>query len=178
MATSSHLVLLGAMGVGKTTVGRVVAAGLRRPLRDSDLELRAAGRNARDVALVSGVDALHLLEADHLLGALAAPEPAVIAAAASVVDDARCLAALEAPFAVWLWAPFETLAERMRHGDHRRDLGDDPLVAMTALAQRRDPRYRQVADATIDVGRLAADQVAEAVLSRFEAVDGGPRSPA
>jgi len=172
-ATSStgHLVLLGAMGVGKTTIGRLVAASLERPMRDSDEDLRHTGRTGREVARASGVDALHRWEADNLLEALRQPTWTVIAAAASVVEDPRCLAALQAPFVVWLWAPPEVLVARMAHGTHRRDLGDDPRVAIAALARRRDPGYRQVADITVDAGRLSAAQAVEAILSRYEVAD-------
>lgn len=166
---ADHLVLVGPMGVGKTTVGRLVAARLGRPLKDSDLDLEAGGGNARNIARRDGVDALHRWEADHLLGALAADTPAVIAAAASVVDDERCLRALQQPVVVWLWAPPETLVHRLTSANHRRDLGDDPLLALTALTQRREPLYRQVADAMVDVSRLTPDQTAEAILSRIEA---------
>lgn len=155
------------MGVGKTTVGRLVAASLGVPLRDSDLDLH---RNARDIARLEGVEALHRLEADHLLAALDDPEPAVIAAAASVVDDERCLQRLEAPFVAWLQADPALLVGRIDRGhhagDHRRDLGDDPATALALLADRRDGRYRQVADLALAVdGRPPEDIAAEIVAA-------------
>src|ERR671911_539129 len=106
IARSSHVVLVGGMAVGKTTVGWRVAVSLRRPLRDSDIDLEAArGTSGRELAERDGTAALHRWEADHLLRALASPEPQVVAAAASVVDDDRCLHALAAPFVAWLRAP-------------------------------------------------------------------------
>jgi shikimate kinase len=172
VGVNRHVVLVGAMGVGKTTVGGLVASRLGRRLHDSDVELAATGRTGREVAVSAGVAALHRWEADDLLESLDAPEPSVIAAAASVVEDPRCVAALEPAFTVWLWAPPETLEQRMASGPHRRELGDEPLVAIAALAQRRDPAYRQVADLTVDVGRLTPEQAAEAILIRYEALDG------
>lgn len=169
-AHPDHLVLVGPMGVGKTTVGRIVASRLGRRFRDSDLDLEVSGRNGRDLAREQGVPALHTWEAEHLLEALADPEPAVIAAAASVVEDERAVEALrDGPFVVWLWAPPETLIERMARGDHRRDLGADPELALAALASRRDPLYRQLADLTIDIDGLTPDQAAEAIVSRLPA---------
>lgn len=167
-ARPGHLVLVGPMGVGKTTVGRILAARLGLRLRDSDLDLRARDRSGREIAQEQGVPALHQWEASHLLDALADPEPAVVAAAASVVEDGRVVAALQGePFVVWLWAPPETLVRRLGQGDHRRDLGPEPQLALTALAERRDPLYRQLADLTIDVNSLTPDQVAEAIVSRL-----------
>jgi shikimate kinase len=152
-ADPRHIVVVGSMAVGKSTVGRALAARLGRPFRDSDDDLEAKrGLTGRALAEREGVDALHRWEAEHLLAALAGTQPAVVAAAASVVDDAACLAALREPFVVWLRAPAAVLAQRMVDGtgadDHRRPLGDDTAVA--ELQARRADRFAAVADLTID----------------------------
>jgi shikimate kinase len=161
---ADHIVLVGPMGVGKTTIGNLVAQRLHRTLRDSDGDFRTTHRNARDLATREGVEALHRLEADLLLDALASPEPLVVAAAASVVDDPRAVDALRAPFVVWLWAPPHLLVPRLASGDHRRDLGADPEGALARLGHRRDARYREVADATLDVSGRRPDELARAIL--------------
>src|SRR5437868_9719650 len=91
-ATSAeHVVLLGLMGSGKTTIGRALAAHLGWSVSDSDEYIqRATGQTARQLLAAAGVDALHRLEAQHLLDALATAGPAVVCAAASVVDDEAC----------------------------------------------------------------------------------------
>lgn len=152
------------MGVGKTTVGSLVARRLDRPLRDSDTDLRTSHRNARELAVRQGVAALHRLEADLLLDALASPTPLVIAAAASVVEDPRCVDALRAPFVVWLWAPAELLVPRLGAGDHRRDLGPDPAAALAELAERRAAGYQAVADTRLDVSGRSPEDLAQEVL--------------
>lgn len=159
-----HIVLVGPMGVGKTTVGAEVARRLGRPLRDSDGDFRASDRNARELAERQGVEALHRLEADLLLDALASPTPAVIAAAASVVEDPRVIEALRGQLVVWLTAPPELLVGRLASADHRRDLGTDPAAALARLAAERDPGYRAVADATLDVGGQSPEQLAGAIV--------------
>jgi shikimate kinase len=167
VAPAEHLVVVGPRAVGKSTVGRMVAAELGWPWRDSDRDLAATGGRGRELARAEGVDALHRCEAEHLLTALQRAEPSVIAAAASVVEDPRCLEALREPFVVWLWAPPDVLVSRLARGGHRRDLGPDPQLALLALAQRRDRLYGQVADLTIDASRLAPTQAAEAILARL-----------
>jgi shikimate kinase len=162
-----HIVLVGPMGVGKTTVGRLVADHLGRPLRDSDTDFRTTHRNARELAASQGVEALHRLEADLLLDALASPEPQVIAAAASVVDDERVHRVLRRPFVVWLKAPPELLVGRQGSGDHRRDLGPDPEEALAELGRQRDGRYDAIADATLEVRGQAPEELAQAVLDRL-----------
>ena len=67
----AHIVLVGLMGSGKTTVGAALAAALDVPLRDSDADIeRERGLRGRDIAERDGIEALHALEARHLLDAL------------------------------------------------------------------------------------------------------------
>jgi shikimate kinase len=171
---SLHVVLVGGMAVGKSTVGHRLAESLGRPLRDSDIDLWAdRRRSGRDLADSEGVAALHHWEADHLLRALASPDPVVVAAAASVVDDDRCVRALAAPFVAWLRAQPETLVHRMTGDEERRRLGADPGSVMHELMARRVARYAKVADVVVDVDNLSPDAVAATVLERL-AGTGGP----
>lgn len=160
------------MAVGKSTVGRALAARLGRPFRDSDDDLVATrGLTGRALAEREGVEALHRWEAGHLLGALAGTQPAVVAAAASVVDDAACLAALREPFVVWLRAPAGVLAQRVAGGagsdDHRRPLGDASAVA--DLEARRAERFRAVADLKIDTVTDGTTTSPHAIVARIVA---------
>ena len=93
-----HILLVGLMGAGKTTIGRELAGRLGRPFLDSDAQLAAlGGRTAREIAAADGIERLHELEATALLAALDEPVPSVIAAAASVIEDPASRAALVAP---------------------------------------------------------------------------------
>jgi shikimate kinase len=169
-------VLVGGMAVGKTTVGRRVAVRLGRPLRDSDIDLEVArGTSGRELAERDGTAALHRWEADHLLGALASPEPGVVAAAASAVDDDRCLRALAEPFVAWLRAPPRTVVARLSGDERRRRLGTDPAAAVGALAARRAPRYARVANVTIDVAQMSPEAAADIIVDALvSACDGVP----
>lgn len=158
--------LVGSMAVGKTTTGQRLARHLGRPLRDSDNDLeRHTATTARELAQRHGVAALHRLEARQLLDGLASKTPSVIAAAASVVEDERCMRALRAPFVVWLRAGPETLLRRIGRGEHRRMLGDDVAGALAALEARRAPRYERLADLVVDVDDLDPEGVARRVLA-------------
>ena len=168
----SHVVVVGPMAVGKSTVGRALAARLGRPFRDSDDDLAATrGLTGRALAEREGVDALHRWEAGHLLNALAGTQPVVVAAAASVVDDPAGLAALREPFVVWLRAPADVLARRMVRSagadDHRRPLGDATAVA--ELDAQRADRFRSVADLTIDTVSDGTTTGPDAIVSAIMA---------
>jgi len=160
--TRDHLVLVGAMGVGKTTVGTIVATRLHQPFVDSDAVIeRRTGRTARRIADADGLDALHRLEVTVLRDAVAAATPSVIGAAASVVDASAGRLALEtARQVVWLRASDATLRSRDRHGDgHRPDVP-------AATVHQREPLYTAVATRTVEVDTLDPEQVADLVLAR------------
>ncbi len=163
----THLVLVGMMGVGKSTVGRMVAAELDRPLFDSDemIEERT-GRTVREIWATDGEAAFRTLETDTLLEALDGSEPSVIAAAGGVVLSERNREALQSADAhvVWLLADVDVLVERVRRGTHRPLLDDDPVGTLRRMYVERAPLYQEVADAIVSVDHRSPNDVAKAVL--------------
>ncbi len=163
----NHLVLVGMMGVGKSTVGRLVAAELDRPLYDSDemIEERT-GRTVREIWSTDGEAAFRALETDTLLEALAEPEQSVIAAAGGVVLSDRNREVLKGADAhvVWLLADVEVLVDRVRSGGHRPLLDDDPEGTLRRMFIDRAALYQEVADAIVSVDHRSPHDVAKAVL--------------
>ena len=163
-----HLVLVGLMGVGKTTVGMRLAERLGWPLLDSDAEVEArTGRTVREIFETDGEPAYRVLEADALRDALDAPGHSVVAAAGGVVLAAANRRLLERPnlSVVWLRADPATLVARAASGDHRPLLANDPAGVLAKMAVDREPLYREVADVVVEVDGLSPDQVADAVLA-------------
>ena len=162
-----HLVLVGMMGSGKTTVGRAIAARLGRPLLDSDAMIEAReGRTVRDIFRSDGEDAFRLVEAAVLAEALAWPEMAVIAAAGGVVlrpENRRLLHDSRARV-VWLRADPGLLADRVKGGSHRPLIDDDPEATLRQMYDDRAEMYREVADAIVTVDNRSVNEVVEAVL--------------
>jgi shikimate kinase len=155
------------MGVGKSTVGRMVAAELDLPLFDSDEMIEArTGRTVREIWSTDGEEAFRALEADTLLDALAGDEASVIAAAGGVVLSERNRQALQGADArvVWLLADVEVLLERVRNGMHRPLLDDDPEGTLRRMFVDRAPLYQEVADAIVSVDHRSPNDVAKAVL--------------
>jgi len=168
MSESRHCVMVGLMGVGKSTIGASVAARLSWAFRDSDADILAAtGRTVRELRDLEGVDRMHAREARQLLDALAALDPSVVAAAASVADVPECLDALRAPdvFVVWLQASPELLADRFASSDdHRPAYGDSTEDFLARQLELRGAAFASVADLSIDVTGLAPDEIAAVVV--------------
>jgi shikimate kinase len=169
-----HVVLVGPMAVGKSTVARRLATRLGWPVRDSDDDLRAErGFSGRELAATAGVDALHRWESTHLRRSVAAATPSVVAAAASVVEDPLCREALAGQFVVWLRAPAATRAARMTSSGHRRSLGPDPVGTLATLDTERTELYEAVADLAVDAGDAGPDEIVATILDRMP-VPGDP----
>lgn len=154
-----HVVLVGLMGSGKTTLAGALSQRLSRPTRDSDDDIRQLW-NCTGAELVErhGVPRLHEIERGLLLGALASRDPTIIAAAASTVDDELCRQAMgRRGFVVLLQAPASVLLARTRAADHRRPLDPD---AFNTLAARRAEPFASVADLVVDTQRPISEVVA------------------
>ncbi len=165
-----HLVLVGSMGAGKTTIGTLLSAATGLPLVDNDRVLTTTeGENAAELARERGVDTLHDRECRQLLTALAAPEPSVVGAAASTVEIPSCRAALGGHFVAWLRVSPEVAAERLDEAAHRRDLGPDPVGALRALAARRDPLYATVADVVVDIDSVTPAEACGIIRDAYAA---------
>ena len=144
------------MGSGKTTVGRILAERLHRPLVDSDAVVeQRTGHTVRELWEAHGEAGYRRLETEALLDALARSEPTVIAAAGGVVLAEVNRDALRGGRAhvVWLRAPVEVLAARATADGsvHRPLLDGDPASKLAALYAPREALYAEVADAVVGV---------------------------
>jgi shikimate kinase len=139
------IVLVGLMGVGKTTVGRRLAKRLGLPFVDSDEEIeRAAVHSVAEIFDRFGEAGFRDGER-RVLRRLIEGGPKVIATGGGAFMDADTRALiLERCLAVWLVADVGTLARRVARRGHRPLLaGKDPLPFLNALAEARDPVYAE-----------------------------------
>jgi shikimate kinase len=167
-----HVVLVGLMGSGKTTVGAALAAAIGVPHRDSDAEIQGeTGMTGRELAARDGIEALHALEARHLLDAFEQPGTTVISAAASTLDDPVCRSRLHAPrhLVVWLQASPAEIAARLRPNDHRPDFGPDLADVITQQSLARTAALQDVADLTLDA-TLPPPELVAAIVTHADIV--------
>jgi len=160
-------VLIGPMACGKTTVGAIVADAIGRTLIDNDVEVRrATGRTAREIEQDFGTDELHRIEWMELDAALRRTTPAVITAAASVLDDSDGqLAGLLSPhFVVFLRCSGPVRAARAAAAPVA---GRPPMKTTAEAVADRERRAERVADLVIDTDPLSPTDIA----SRISVVD-------
>jgi shikimate kinase len=157
-----HIVVVGLMGVGKTTTASALASHLGLELLDSDRDVQArTGRTGGQIAAEDGVKVLHTLEAQVLLEALAAEDRSVITAAGSTIESADCRAALEARgIVVWLQLSSGEIVRRMASGSHRRSMSTDELER---LVVRRTPLFAAAADLIVDASQ-PTDEIVRTII--------------
>lgn len=164
---SNHIVLVGMMGAGKSSVGRVLARKLDRPLLDSDeLIEERTGRTVREIWASDGEAAFRALETEVLIETLASDEPAIVAAAGGVVlaEANRTALVNSSAHVVWLLATVDLLVDRVKNGAHRPLLDDDPETMLRSMSTAREDLYREVADAVVSVDHRSIHDVAQAVM--------------
>jgi shikimate kinase len=154
------------MGVGKSSIGRRLAAALGLPFRDADAEVEAAaGCSVSEIFAELGEAAFREGERRVIARLLEGP-PHVLATGggAFVHPQTRDLIARKA-VSVWLKADLEVLARRIARRGHRPLVaGKDPLTVLKAQAEVRYPQF-ETADIIIETGE-AAHQVAVAAILR------------
>lgn len=156
-----HIILVGSMGVGKTTVGRALSTELEFPFLDSDSEIeREHGATAADIAASKGVPELHEMELAVFLDMTRSTTMSVIAPAASVIDRARAREVLRQHLTIWLHAPQDVVDERRAAGEHRRPVGEHEQARLLA---QRTRLWTEVARIEVDTSGSVSSVVAELV---------------
>lgn len=165
-----NLALIGFMGTGKTSVGRLAAAQLRFRFVDTDeLIERLAGKSISRIFAEDGEQAFRALEG-RVVDDLAAVQRSVISTGGGLGANPAHLASLKRhALTVCLWAQPSSIWRRVRHSTHRPLLqGPDAEVKIHRLLEERSPAYRQ-ADVLINTELRSLRDVTRQVLHQFRA---------
>ena len=163
------IVLVGLMGVGKSTIGRRLAKRLGLPFVDSDSEIEdASGLSAAEVFERYGEKDFRDGER-RLVARLIEGEVRVIATGGGAYVDPRTRQLLnERAITIWLDAPIEVLAERTARRDTRPLLRNaNPRQTLERLSEERRPSYAQ-AHIHVRSGDGAHKDVVDSILRALE----------
>jgi len=171
-----NLALIGFMGTGKSSVGRIVADQLRFELVDTDdlIESRA-GKKIANIFAQDGEPAFRELEC-RLVAELASLNHTVISTGGGLpVAPANLSSLKQHALVVCLWASPEKILERVREQSHRPLLLDpDPLARIRSLLAAREPFYKQ-ADVLLSSEFRSIREVAQQVLVQFRMATTGQK---
>lgn len=167
-----NIFLVGLMGAGKTSVGKLLARRLGKTFLDCDHEIeRTTGVRIPVIFEIEGEEGFRARER-KMLAELARGSDLVLATGGGAVlaaENRRVL--MQNGLVVYLRAAPHDLYQRTRHDRNRPLLQTaDPLAKLTALFAERDPLYREVADAIVDTGHQSVSALAhrlEQKLAQF-----------
>ncbi|MEK9283650.1 MULTISPECIES: shikimate kinase [unclassified Bradyrhizobium] len=168
------LVLVGMMGVGKSTIGRRLAARLKLPFIDADTEIEAAaGMTIPEIFERHGEPHFRDGEA-RVIARLLDGGPLVLATGggAFMREETRTRIAAKA-VSIWLKADHDVIMRRVRRRADRPLLQTaDPEGTVTRLLTEREPVYRN-ADITIASRDVPHDKIVEECIETLRAHLGG-----
>jgi shikimate kinase len=143
---SSVVVLVGPMGVGKTTVGKKLAKALKIPFIDTDAVVVAEHGEISQIFETQGESAFRALEEAAVAAAI--NEPSVVATGGGVVLSELTRERLKAATVVYLSTDGRHIKSRLTGG--KRPLLKNGFDDWTRIYDERKPIYESVADITIN----------------------------
>jgi shikimate kinase len=160
------IVLVGMMGVGKSSIGRRLAARLGVPFVDADAEIeKAAGMSITDIFARHGEADFRSGEA-RVIARLLESGPQVLATGGGAVMNADTRAAIKAKgVSIWLSAEIDLLMRRIskRKNDRPMLQTPDPAATLRQLLDLREPLYAQ-SDITVQSREVPHDAIVAEIV--------------
>ncbi len=154
LPVNRRIFLVGAMGSGKTTIGRIVAQALDLEYLDNDYGLsKMVSKSVNELATLD-VATLHALEDRYLQSLLSRPGCYIAGVAASAADNLELTALLQREFTIYLHTSLESqLKQSGRKGVGRQGLIVDRDAEIESRYSRRNPRYLEIASLVVEASR-------------------------
>jgi shikimate kinase len=161
------IVLVGMMGVGKSSIGRRLAARLNVPFVDADSEIeKAAGMSIADIFARHGEADFRSGEA-RVIARLLEGGPQVLATGGGAIMNAETRAAIKVKgVSVWLSAEFDVLMRRINKRKNERPMlhTADPAATLRDLLVAREPIYAQ-ADLTVQSREVPHEAIVSEIMT-------------
>ncbi len=155
---SGNLILVGMMGSGKTTIGRVLARHLGKAFVDSDDEIQnRTGVTISHIFDIEGEAGFRQRETSAIYDLIWRDNMVLATGGGAVLEERNREMLRQNGIVIYLRASVHDLWQRMRH-DRSRPLlqTENPHAKLTELYHQRDPLYQQVADIVIRSGKQSA----------------------
>ncbi|MEN9603600.1 MAG: hypothetical protein RLZZ06_508 [Actinomycetota bacterium] len=167
MHKTGAVVLVGPMGVGKTTIGKKLAKKLQVPFIDTDVLVTKRHGEIPKLFAEVGEAKFREYEESCVLEAIAAP--AVVATGGGAILSDHTRAALSETKVVYLSTDGKHMASRLAGGN--RPLLKDGLADWRRIYESRRHLYEQVADLTVDTSGVPLKVLVEDIATRLESID-------
>jgi shikimate kinase len=169
-AKRRNIFLVGPMGSGKSTIGRLLAKNRKLTLYDSDREIEQ--RTGVDIPMIfeyEGEAGFRRREADVIAELTALRDIVLATGGGSVLLAENRTALKENGFVVYLRCTVDRQMERTHKDNHRPLLRtENPRARLEELMKTREPLYREIADLIVDTGRHSSRQAAREILRVLE----------
>ena len=163
-----RVVLVGAMGSGKTTVGRILAADWGVGVRDTDEDVETvAGKPVQEIFVDDGEPRFRALERAAVAAALAEHD-GVLSLGGGAVLDPGTRELLTGHRVVFLRVGFDDALRRVGSGEGRPLLLGNARSRVKALLEERTPLYESVATVIVDTDGHPAHEVATLIERELE----------
>lgn len=179
MSKRDNFILVGLMGAGKTTVGRLLAKHYGLVFKDSDHEIEArTGVKIPVIFEIEGEAGFRKREETTIAELTALSGVVLATGGGAVLSPLNRDAVRKNGMVVYLRGTPEHLYERTRHDRNRPLLQTgDPLGRLRELYQQRDPLYREVADVIVDTGRQGVSGMTRMLISKLDVLRSGLPQP-
>lgn len=168
--SEKHIVLVGLMGAGKTSVGRQLAAQMNRPFVDTDIESEySAGLRISDIFEIYGEPTFRELEEKVVARVLKADKPSIIATGGGAyISEKSQKNIAKYGVSIWLNASLDTLMRRIVTTAHRPILQTgDRRATLENLIEARYPIYAR-ADIHMKVDKSSAGVMAKRIRKKLD----------
>ncbi|MGB5281872.1 MAG: shikimate kinase AroK [Arenicellales bacterium] len=167
---SENIILVGPMGVGKTTIGSHLARKLKYDFVDSDTEIeKRTGASISLIFDIEGEEGFRKREAQMISELTERRHIVLSTGGGSVLDETSRQNIRSRGFVVYLKASVDILYERLKKSRNRPLMEtEDKLKVIEDLLAEREPLYLAVADVTIATDGRSAQDVAREIYKQHE----------
>ncbi len=167
---SGNIILIGMMGAGKTTVGKLLAKQLGKTFIDSDEEIqRRTGVTIPHIFDVEGETGFRHRESVVLEDLVQRKDLVLATGGGAVINPQNRSTLKQGGVVVYLKSSVHDLWHRTRH-DHNRPLLQtaDPRATLQQLFEQRDPLYQETADILMHTGKQNVQVLLQRLQQRLE----------